>query len=276
MEINNKFANKYKGGVSMNLYYEESGKQTGPLFVFIHGGGVGSWMWTEQLDYFSHYHCVTIDLPGHGRSIINQTFSIEDISQEILSIIESLRGDKEVIVCGFSIGAQIALQILSQTKTIDYAIINSALVRPQRLLNLMMKPLLPLSFPLAKTKRFSKAQAKALLIPETFHELYERDSVAMTYRILRDTIYENMIFEIPKGLENCPTKTLVTVGEKERRMMKRSADDIVYTMVNATGVTIAGLGHGLPYAKPDLFNHLVQTWLQTGEIIESVNKVGNY
>lgn len=257
----------------MKLFYTESGNKQGPLFVFLHGGGVTSWMWDEQLTYFKDYHCVTVDLPGHGKSVHIQSFMIEDIAEEVLMIIESLRDDKEVILCGFSIGAQIALQILSQTKTIDYAIINSALVRPPRLLNFMMKPLLPMSFPLAKTKRFSKAQAKALLIPEKCFELYYRDTVSMTYRILRDTMNENMSFQLPKSLANCPTQTLVTVGAKERKMMKHSASDIVYTMMNATGVTIPKFGHGLPYAKPDLFNNLVDTWFRRDEIIDAVDKI---
>lgn len=260
-----------QGVIGMKLFYTTSGNKQGPLFVFLHGGGVASWMWDEQISYFKDYHCVTIDLPGHGRSVLQQSFVIKHIATDVLTIIESLRGDKEVILCGFSIGAQIALQILGQTNTIDYAIINSALVRPQKLLNVMMKPLLPLSLPLAKTKRFSKAQSKALLIPAENFELYFRDTVSMTYAILRDTMRENMLFTLPETLANCPTKTLVTVGAKERQMMKRSASDIVYMMLNATGVMIPKLGHGLPYARPDLFNHLVDTWLQTGEVIETVD-----
>src|SRR5690625_2292258 len=170
----------------MKLYYRESGNKAGNLFVFIHGGGVSSWMWDEQLIYFKDYHCVTVDLPGHGRNIESQRFKIKTIAKDILTIIESLRGEKKVIVCGFSVGAQITLQLLSLTKTIDYAIINSALVRPQKLLALMMKPFLPLSYPLAKINRFSQAQAKALLIPETYFDLYFRDTSGMSYQVLKD------------------------------------------------------------------------------------------
>src|SRR5690625_5127300 len=88
----------------MKLFYTESGNKQGPLFVFLHGGGVTSWMWDEQLTYFKDYHCVTVDLPGHGKSVHIQSFMIEDIAEEVLMIIESLRDDKEVILCGFSIG----------------------------------------------------------------------------------------------------------------------------------------------------------------------------
>jgi len=255
----------------MELQYTASGNPQGPLFVFLHGGGVASWMWEEQVAYFKDYHCITIDLPGHGKSVMYQSFIIDHIGQETIAIIEKLRNNQEVILCGFSVGAQIALQIISETNIINYAIINSALVRPQKLLNIVVKLLLPLSFPLAKTKRYGKAQAKALLIPEKNFELYFRDSSVLSYQILRDMMQENMLFTLPKSLAHSQTKTLVTVGEKERKMMKQSASDIVYEMYHATGVMIPKLAHGLPYAKPDLFNELVGTWLKTGEVIEGVH-----
>lgn len=258
----------------MELHYQESGDKGGNLFVFIHGGGVSGWMWEQQLLYFADYHCVTVDLPGHGRSLGLQNFGILSTANSILTIIESLRGDKKVIVCGFSIGAQIALQLLSLT-AIDYAIINSALVRPQRLLNFMIKPFLPMSYPLAKIKGFSKAQAKALLIPETYSDIYYAESSKISYKILRDTMHENMTFTLPQDIENCSAKTLITVGAKEQSMMRRSAHDLVSVMNCAIGVTIPNLGHGLPYARPNLFNELVKTWLQTGDIIDQVKVISN-
>lgn len=37
----------------MYMFVKEAGDQTGPLLVFIHGGGVSGWMWNQQLDYFN-------------------------------------------------------------------------------------------------------------------------------------------------------------------------------------------------------------------------------
>jgi len=259
----------------MKLYYQESGNKTGDLFLFIHGGGVSSWMWEQQLAYFSDYHCVTVDLPGHGKSLTIENFKIETVANTIFTIIEKLKKDKKVIVCGFSIGAQIALELLSLTKAIDFAIINSALVRPQKFLNCMMKPFLPISYPLAKVKGFSKAQAKALLIPDNYFDIYYAETSKISYKILKDTLNENMTFTLPGMLENCSTKALITVGAKERRILHQSAVDIVTTMNNALGVTIPNLGHGLPYAKPNLFNKLVKTWLKTGHVINEVKEISS-
>ncbi|MCM3358342.1 alpha/beta hydrolase [Psychrobacillus sp. MER TA 171] len=52
----------------MALYYKEDGEQNEQIILFLHGGGVGGWMWDEQVQYFKgKYHCIVPDLPGHGR-----------------------------------------------------------------------------------------------------------------------------------------------------------------------------------------------------------------
>lgn len=56
----------------MSLYYQEYGDKNASLIVFLHGGGVSNWMWDKQIQYFSHYHCVAIDLPEQGRSDYTQ------------------------------------------------------------------------------------------------------------------------------------------------------------------------------------------------------------
>ncbi len=58
------------------IQYTECGDTSGPLIVFIHGGGVSGWMWKKQLEYFTNYHCLVPDLPGHGNSVNSTTFNI--------------------------------------------------------------------------------------------------------------------------------------------------------------------------------------------------------
>ncbi len=60
----------------MHTNYMEYGNKEGPLLVFIHGGGVGGWMWDEQTAYFTAYHCLIPTLQGHGDRSDETTFSI--------------------------------------------------------------------------------------------------------------------------------------------------------------------------------------------------------
>ncbi|MGY3312417.1 pimeloyl-ACP methyl ester carboxylesterase [Peribacillus simplex] len=56
--------------------------------LFLHGGGVSSWMWDNQIEYFTHYHCIVPDLPEHGLSNYEINFSIKGSAEEGIKLIE--------------------------------------------------------------------------------------------------------------------------------------------------------------------------------------------
>ena len=121
--------------------------------------GVGGWMWDQQIQHFAHYHCVIPELMSHD------PFSIEHSAKELLLLIEEKANEKPVIVIGFSLGAQIAIQMLSlKPSLIDYTIINSALVIPSPTVERMLQPFIRLSFPLIKIKHLRNFKRK----PSTF------------------------------------------------------------------------------------------------------------
>lgn len=161
------------------MRYKESGDIEGTLLIFLRGGGVSSWMWEHQLHYFTDYHCIAPDLPGHGQSIAAD-FSIWNTAKEVIQLIEEKGADKKVILIGFSLGSQVVIQILSmRPKLADAAMINSALVRPMPLLRLLIKPTIRLTYPLIKNKWFSKQQAKTLYIEEDKFNTYYQESIRM-------------------------------------------------------------------------------------------------
>ncbi|WP_210468742.1 alpha/beta fold hydrolase [Sporosarcina sp. 6E9] len=249
----------------MGLFYREYGDKNAPLMVFLHGGGVSSWMWDKQIQYFSNYHCMTIDLPEHGASKHTENFTIQFSAEKINELIEEIANGKKVIVIGFSLGAQIAIQMLSiNPSLIDYAFINSALVRPNSILRKMIKPSIKLTYPLVKVRSFSKLQAKTLFIDEEYFETYYRESTQMKSDTLIRILEENMSFEIPNDFKKVESKILVTVGEKEKSVMKNSAIEIVSSNSSCTGIIIPNAGHGISLANPDFFNQMIGKWIQEG------------
>src|SRR4051794_19739122 len=92
--------------ILLALHYKEYGNKHGPLMLFIHGGGVSGWMWDKQIQYFIDYHCVVPDLVDEKEP----TFSIQGSAEQLLDLIEEKANGKQVIVVGFSLGAQIAVQ----------------------------------------------------------------------------------------------------------------------------------------------------------------------
>ncbi|MUV38850.1 hypothetical protein JNUCC1_02721 [Lentibacillus sp. JNUCC-1] len=251
----------------MTLYYQEYGDTEASLIVFLHGGGVNSWMWDKQVQYLTGYHCVTIDLPEQGLNAHEGPFSIESSANKIIELIEEIANGKRVTVIGFSLGAQVLVQMLSvKPDLVDHAMINSALVKPSRLGVAMVDPIIRLTFPMIRNRTFSKLQAKTLLISADYFERYYRESSQMERHTLVRILRENMSFELPADFAKARANILVTVGEKEKGMMKKSALELVHHNQNCTGVMIAGIGHGAPLAVPELFNQMIEEWIEAGEV----------
>lgn len=247
----------------MELYYREYGNKNAPLMVFLHGGGVSSWMWDKQVQYFTDYHCITIDLPEQGESMNTEYFSIRKSSEDIAKLIEKLADGKKIIVIGFSLGAQVLIQMLSMNPSLIHsAIINSALVRPNEFVRKMIRPSIKITLPLVKNRHFSKLQSKTLYIEEGDFEQYYKESSRMSSDTLIRVLEENMSFKIPDEFNEAMGKVLVTVGEKEKEVMKKSAMDIVSKNPNCIGIMIPGVGHGISLVNPNYFNHMIKNWME--------------
>lgn len=256
----------------MKLYYKESGDLTAPLLVFLHGGGVSGWMWYKQMEYFTNYHCLVPDLPGHGKSNNGMKFTIQDSAKEIIRIIEDKAGDKQVILIGFSLGSQVIIQMLSMKPDLaDITILNSAAVRPMVTAKKWIKPAIKFTYPLIKYKWFSKLQARTLYIGDEYVETYYQESMSIREDTLVRVLEENMSFSLPNNFQNVSGRILVTVGEKEKNLMKESARDIVNSNANAVGVILPGIGHGAPMGTPDFFNGLLDKWLSSAQLHEEYN-----
>src|SRR5690625_2427482 len=244
------------------MHYQEYGDKDATLMVFLHGGGVSSWMWEKQIKYFPSFHCVTIDLPEQGLNNNQTKFSISRSAEKVIELIEAMTNGKKVVLIGFSLGAQVAIQMLSiKPDLIDYAIINSALVRPNLIAKKLIRPSIKLTFPLIRNKTFSKLQAKTLYINDYLFETYYKESSQIKSDTLIRILEENMSFEIPHHFKKARGKILVTVGEKEKSMMKKSAYDIVKSNPNCTGIIIPNIGDGISVAKHDFFNRMVEKWI---------------
>jgi len=252
------------------MHYEEYGDSIAPLMLLLHGGGVSNWMWEQQTQYFTQYHCVVPDLPEQGLSTNEGKFSIKNSAEQLIDLIIDKRNGNKVIIIGFSLGAQIAVQILSlQPQLIDYAIINSALVRPNSFAKSLIKPTIRLSYPLIRNRFFSRLQAKTLYVHNDNFEQYYRESCQMKLETLVRILEENMSFAIPEQFHKSTTKILVTVGAKENSMMKKSAVDLVNNNNNCRGVIIANIGHGLPLATPSFFNQMIEDWINEEKLPEN-------
>lgn len=245
------------------MEYKEYGINNPALLVFLHGGGVGGWMWDRQVEHFStDYHCLVPELLNMNDTYADG-FTIDKTAQDLIPLIESVGKDKPVSIIGFSIGAQIAISALSNSPDMfSSAMINSALVKPIPFAKILTKAMLP-TLPLTKNRTFSDIQAKSMYIEQKYLETYYQTNKNINSRLFGDMMIENMTYELPSTFSDSTSDILVTSGEKEIRSIKASMSTIVESNPNAHALVVSKIGHGFPLAAPELFNETLRRLLET-------------
>ena len=101
-----------KEQAQMPLYSEQQGSTDKPTLVFLHGFLGNRQDWQSTIDQLKDdFHCVTIDLPGHGRSagsVISVENGFENCHQLIRFCLDALNIQSFSLI-GYSLGGRIAL-----------------------------------------------------------------------------------------------------------------------------------------------------------------------
>ncbi len=100
-----------------------------PTVLFIHGFMGSGQDWHQIIDQlYGKYSILTIDLPGHGKSILDKEefYSFHYVNKSINAILDFLHIDR-VILCGYSMGGRVALNYASKySERINKLILESA------------------------------------------------------------------------------------------------------------------------------------------------------
>ncbi|WP_022940174.1 2-succinyl-6-hydroxy-2,4-cyclohexadiene-1-carboxylate synthase [Psychromonas hadalis] len=96
----------------MPLHKIEQGCNNKPTLVFLHGFLGSSSDWSETITLLKDdFHCVAIDLPGHGKSVSTES-SLHDGFNHCHHLIKDVLDDlnlQEYTLIGYSLGGRIAL-----------------------------------------------------------------------------------------------------------------------------------------------------------------------
>ena len=96
----------------VSVYYTDSGE--GVPLLFIHGWLMSHLAWALQSPLIAGFRVVTLDLRGHGNAA-GADFSYNACCEDLALLIDCLSLDR-VIMVGWSMGAQIALQAFPAVK----------------------------------------------------------------------------------------------------------------------------------------------------------------
>ena len=259
----------------MGLYFKETGKSNNETIIFLHAGMSSGWMWDKHVESLKDYHCLIPDLPEHGKSIDIKPFTMESAAIEVIDIIkERAHGGKAHIV-GLSLGAQVAVQILSTApEVIDHAVITGTLVREAgSSLSIFMNIFYKFYMRLKDVDFFIKMGMKAQSIPLEYFENVKKDTKALTWSSLNNIIRENGSFRIPEKLCRSKNRVLVLVGEKEVKVVYGSALDLNKCLSNSKAYEVVNFGHTWPLESSELFTSVLRAWINDNPLPDILLKL---
>jgi pimeloyl-ACP methyl ester carboxylesterase len=99
----------------MTIHYEEFGDRVNPTLLLVHGGWASSLVWHAAIPLLNGFHIVAIDLPCHGFSSRETTFSmaINDQAEVVADFLMALGIDRAHVV-GQSMGGAVSLALAAR------------------------------------------------------------------------------------------------------------------------------------------------------------------
>ena len=227
------------------MKYKEYGKGNKKTIVLLHGGGLSWWNYRKGAELLQgDYRVILPILDGHAGSDRSFT-AIEDNAAEIIDFIHSNLGSSVYLLGGLSLGAQVALEMLSQQGDIcEHAIIESAAVISSKVTHTMIRPSIACSYGLIKQEWFARLQFKSLKMKDELFDDYYRDTCAVSKEDMIAFLRANTSYTLKESVKYSTADVRIYYGEKETRAIMRSAQRIKEMLPTATVIELSGMVHG--------------------------------
>ena len=241
----------------------EFGQQNVDVILLLHGGGLSWWNYWEIAQKLAvGYHVVLPVLGGHADSDTPFT-TMEDNAARLISYIDTYFGGQVLAIGGFSLGGQVAVEMLSQRKDIcQYALIESALVKPMKLTAALIGPAFGMSYGLIKQKWFAKLQAEYLGIPKELFNDYFRDTCKISKADMIAFLKANSLYTIKHSLPETKAKVKIVAGSREQKSIRDSAVLLNRAIPGSSMEILPGLRHGdLSINHPQDYVRMLTEWI---------------
>ncbi|MEO8075684.1 MAG: alpha/beta hydrolase [Acidobacteriota bacterium] len=248
-------------GRSSSLVADERGSPTSSTTVFIHGAGVGSWMWRGQLTAVPDLHCLVLDLPGHGQNHSMPWTSIPELAGQIADLIRDRTHGGRAHIVGLSLGAVIGLELVANhPDVVDRAMLTGLLgtgIPGAGMFAGMTRALMPL----ARLRPMISMTARALKVPAEDRNSLANEVNRLDGKLVAQVFLEVAAFRPPSVLAQRTNPVLILAGSREYQGILATVRTLLALLPNGAGGLVPAGIHTWNWQFPDLFNRMLRDWL---------------
>ncbi len=248
------------------MHLIEQGSPKNPTILFLHGTGVGGWMWQDYLPGLADYHCILVDLPGHGKSNDQEWVSLQDTANRISGVISGCAPGRKAHIVGASLGGSVSFQLLcSHPEVVDHTLISGTSLLPMpggsvfKLMIRMIAPVMKKDFVL-------RAALKALNFSEEGYPRFKQAMLDVSSRTFVRAFSDGLDQRYSPDLEKVTSPILLLSGEKEPGYIAKSNSMLASRLKNARARIVPKMGHGWMGESPQLFQRVLTSWLKDAEL----------
>lgn len=239
----------------VRIHYRIYGE--GPPLVMLHG------MASSGVDWFpvtpmlaDRFQLILIDLRGHGLSSLplSRDYSVKSMAGDVWAVLDHLELE-QVAMLGLSLGGCVTIQ--------------SAIAHPGRLSKIVLVNTFAklrgtgLKDAWAKMKRVLIAMqgmdklahyvANSLFSDPVTREIAEERLRHNDVKAIMRTMWSISRLNLLKELPQISAQTLVLIGDRDKTVPRRCAEELMAGIPRAQLVAVADAGHALPFDQPEAF-----------------------
>ncbi len=250
------------------LHYEVINNHSEHWVVFLHGIGGSTATWKKQINAFSDYNLLLIDLPGHGKSKYEEKITISNVNHAIKEVLDHLNITKADFVT-LSLGTLVAAHFAIKYPTyIGTLVMGGAVIKVEGIYKVLMNTIQIIKRLLPHRLLFN-VMAKVML-PKKNHKksrkIFIRESLKMTRKMF--LAWVNYIAEIThpekllKKLKDLRIKMFFISGDEDRCFLDGTKKVVAYLSKPKLYI-IKKCGHVCSIEKYDEFNTEAVSFLNT-------------
>ena len=241
----------------LNMYYEEYG--SGEPLVLVHGGLGTSADWAPQIPLLSkHYQVFVPDSRGHGKTNNpSGELSYRLMADDLAAFIHGL-GLNKPLVCGYSDGGQIALELGMRYPGLAKALVVGAAWFSYSEEHLL-KPARAFGFEGPRVVNFERAEE---VMGQGLHKHHPQDpDYWKTLLIQISVVWLTPLGYTAQDFERIVAPALILVGDRDDFIPLEEAVSMYRLMPNAELAVAPNSNHDFPGRRPELFTNLVLDFL---------------